>query len=363
MDSTQEIVASSGALQNITSYLNGTLANLSSVLQDSSEYISQTLGIPPSVVYSSLAVLVAIPVTMSRYGWSRDQISPYTPVPSGVPAVTDEDFSYITSQDLDEVQYHPRSHSLNPVPDDDVLLIKNRGVTYPTHFPAYAIGDGKLRVKDVRERVAVMMELPEKGARRIKLLYKGRQLKEPLAAVRDYGVKNNSEVMAVIPEIDDASSPSEEEMVIVDAPRKESKSKRGKKKKGKKRADGGEGSSVAASSPRDSASTFDAPRSPPPPHLVPSGATSGPLKQLDELCSEFITKWLPLCDSYMANPPTDPKRRKEDHLKLSESILLHIVLKLDGVESDGVAEVRLRRKGLIQQVQDTLKKMDAVRDS
>lgn len=365
MDSSQEIVAYSGAFQNITSYLNGTLANLSSVLQDSSEYISEALGIPPGVVYSSLAVLVAIPITMSRYGWSsgRDQISPYTSM-SNAPAVTDEDFSYITSQDLDDVQYYPRTHSVSqPVPEDDVLLIKNKGVTYPAHFPAYAIGDGKLFVKDVKERVGLMMDISLRNSRKIKLLYKGRQLKDPLAAVRDYGVKNNSELMAVIPQMDDDSSPSEEEMVIVDAPQ-ETKSRRKKKKRGgKKKADGADGSSVAASSPRDSASTFEPPKSPPPPQFTLSGATSGPLKQLDDITNEFVTKWLPLCDNYLLDPPTDPKKRDDEHRKISETIMQQILLKLDCVESEGIAEVRPRRKALIQHVQDTLKKLDVVRDS
>lgn len=284
---------------------------------------------------------------------------------SGAPAITDEDFSYITSQDLDDVQYYPRTHSVSqPVPEDDVLLIKNKGVTYPAHFPAYAIGDGRLFVKDVKERVGLMMDISLRNSRKIKLLYKGRQLKDPLAPVRDYGVKNNSELMAVIPQMEDDSSPSEEEMVIVDAPQ-ESKSRRKKKKRsGKKKADGAEGSSVAASSPRDSASTFEPPKSPTPSaHFAPSGATSGPMKQLDDIANEFVSKWLPLCDSYLLDPPTDSKKREDEHRKISETIMQQILLKLDCVETDGIADVRMRRKGLVQHVQETLKKLDVVRDS
>lgn len=368
MDSTQEIVASPGALQNVTSYLNGALANLSSAFQDSSDYISDTLGVPPTLVYSSLAVLLAVPLTMSRYGWSisREQLSPYGSVPGGVPAVTDDDFSYITSQDLDDVteaQYYPRSHSAAPpAPEDDVLLIKNRGVTYPAHFPAYAIGDGKLRVIDVKDRVALMLELPVRGTSRIKLLYKGKQLKDPMAPVRDYGVKNNSELMAVIPEIDDISSPSDEEMVIVDAPREDRKARRRRKKRDKKKGITSDGDSVSASSPRDSTSTFDQPRSPPAPP-VSSGATSGPMKALDDLAVEFQIKWLPLCTDYIEAPPSDPKKREEEHRKVSESVMQHIMLKLDCIDSEGIAEVRARRKELVQQVQKTLKELDVAKDS
>lgn len=362
MDSAQEIVASPGALQNVTSYLNGALANLSNVLQDSNGYILETLGVPPTLVYSSLAVLVAVPLTMSRYGWSigREQLSPYGGMSSSVPNVTDEDFSYITSQDLDDASYYPRSASAAPpAPEDDVLLIKNKGITYPAHFPAYAIGDGKLRVLDVKDRVSVLMDISPRAARRIKLLYKGRHLKDPVAPVREYGVKNNSELMAVLPEIDEPSSPSEEEMVIVDAPREDSRSrnkKKNKKRNNKKKGDA-DGSSAAASSPRGSSSTLATPKSPPPTDLT------GPMKQLHDLSTEFATKWLPMCDEFTAAPPSDPKKCEDEHRKLSETIMLHIVLKLDGVDSEGKPEVRAKRKELVQQVQAALKRLDVAKDS
>ena len=276
----------------------------------------------------------------------------------GVPAVTDEDFSYITSQDLDgaplgssDARYHSRAQSAaHPAPEDDVLLIKNKGVTYPAHFPAYSIGDGKLRVRDVRERVGIMMDLSERATRRIKLLYKGKQLKEPAAPVRDYGVKNKSELMAVAADINDESSPSNEEMVIVgDSPRDEAKSPRRKKRRGKKRGSKEDGDS--ASSPRDSNSNS---KSPPPP-----AAGSGPMKRIEELASEFTVKWLPACVQYTASPPSDPKTREEEHRKLSESLLQNILLKLDGVETDGIAEVRSKRKELVHRVQEVLKGLDA----
>lgn len=367
MDSTQSIVASSGALQNITSYLNGTLVNISAAFQGSSEYISGALGIPPGLVYSGLAALVAVPITMSRYGWSlnREQSSPYSSM-SGIPAVTDEDFSYITSQDLDDVglgypdsRHHSRrSHAVSE-PEDDILLVKHKGITYPAHFPAYAIGDGKLYVKDVRDRVGILMDLSIRTTRRIKLLYKGRQLKEPASPVRDYGVKNKSELMAVIPDVDDDSSPSGEEMVIVgDSAREDSKSRRRKKKKtsSKKRSDKGDGDSI--SSPRDSSSTFDPPKSPTSP-----GAASGPLKRLGELSDEFTAKWLPMCADYIASPPSDPKKRDEEHRKISETIMQQIILKLDEIETGGIIEVRTRRKELVKRVQDTLKRLDVAKAS
>lgn len=364
VDSSQAAVASSGALQDLTSYLNGTLANLSTAFHESSEYISGTLGVPPGLVYSSLAALVALPLTMSRYGWSlrRDQSSPYSSMSGGVPAVTDDDFSYITSQDLDETstgssghRHHPRSQSAAPpAPEDDVLLIKNKGVTFPTHFPAYSIGDGKLRVRDVRHRVGLVMELSDRATRHLKLLYKGRQLKEAAALVRDYGVKNKSELMAVLPDVGDESSPSDEEMVIVnDSSRDDAKPRRPKNRKSKKRAGRNDGDS--ATSPRDSNSHS---KSPPPP--APGSVA---LKQIEDFATEFKTKWLPQCVQYTAAPPTDPKIRDEEHRKLSEMLMQNIILKLDGVETEGVPEVRVKRKELVGSVQDVLKGLDAAAKS
>ncbi|KAH8178438.1 BAG domain-containing protein [Sarocladium implicatum] len=282
---------------------------------------------------------------MSRYGWSssRDQISPYSSMSGSGPAVTDEDFSYITSQDLEdpslrlpETRPRARSRSSRPDPEDDVLLIKNKGIIYPTQFPAYAIGDGKLRVVDVRNRICTMMDLPQRFANRIKLLYKGRQLKDASAPVREYGVKNKSEVMAVMPEGEVAGSTSGEEEVIVDG----SKSRRRKKKKNKKSSDKAESS--------------DSPSQP-----APANAT-GPMAKLDELRAEFTDKWLPLCRDFIAAPPTDPKKKDDEHRKLSESVLQQILLKLDGVETDGNPEIRARRKEQVKDAQAILKELDLV---
>ena len=347
-------MATSGALQNISSYLNGTFVNLSCAFLDSSEYISQTLGVPPGVVYSSLAALVAVPLTMSRYGWSRGSFSPYTSMTGGPPNVTDEDFSYITSQDLDDpnlgvpLDNHRSRSNASPDPDDDVLLIKNRGVIYPAHFPAYTIGDGRLRVQDVKDRVGLMMDLSERTARRIKLLYKGQQLKDASAPIREYGVKNNSQIMAVVPEGGDASSPSEEEMVIVDSDRA-GKSQRRKKKRSQKKTRKGDGDST--SSPRDSTSNLGS----------PSGAGAEALKKLDDISADFRNNWQPLCAKFISAPPSDEKKRDEEHRKLSESVLQLVLLKVDGVETDGIAEIRARRKALVKEVQEVLKELDVAK--
>lgn len=366
MDSNQPIVASSGALQHIfTTYLNGTLTNLSAAFQESSEYISGTLGVPPTFVYSGLAALVALPITMSRYGWSLSREASFGAMSGGVPDVTNEDFSYITAQDLDDprveytdTHYYPRSRSRGPSePEDDILLIKNKGVTYPAHFPAYSIGDGKLYVKDVRERIGLLMDLSSRTTRRIKLLYKGKQLKESSIPVREYGVKNKSEVMAVIPDADDDnnSGRSDDEMIIVDEPsRSDTKKKSSKKKSSKKKS---KSEAKSPTSPVDSGSNGDAANAPSP------TAVNAAMKKLDEISQDFYSNWLPLCLSYIDAPPKDDKKRDEEHRKLSESVMQQIILKLDGVETEGVDEIRQRRKDLVKRVQEVLKQLDTAKAS
>ena len=356
-------VASPGALENFSSYLNGALVNLSGALQGSNEYISENLGVHPSVVYGTLAACVALPLTMSRYGFSlgREQSSPFSSQPGGVPNVTEDDYDYITSQDLDAVdggQSGKRQQPPAPGSDDDVLLIKSKGVTYPAHFPAYSISDGRLQVKDVRNRIGLMMNMSDRKTRRVRLLYKGKQLKEPSAPVRDYRVKNKSELMAVVPDGGDSSETEEEMVVVNEAGPSDSKSrKRRKKRSNKKRGDKQDDS---GSSPRDgNTSNVDGQKSPSPAVAAPGG--EGPIKKLDDLNEQFEKDWLPLCDEFIAAPPTDPKKREDEHRKISESVFQHIMLKVDGVDTEGDPDIRARRKGLIKYVQDVLRKLDAAK--
>lgn len=400
-------LASSGAIiaGNIANFTSSLVKQLppqvQTYLDTTSQYIESTTGVNSTVVYGSAAVaailLGAIPTAyartnnkdvkkMSRYGWSAQERGGISPFASGlgdgrgvVPAVTDEDYSYITSEDLENhgVDDSARSYADRTQPrtrgaggpslvidDDDILLIKNKGVTYPEHFPAYSIGDGKLLVGDVRERVQMVMKLSDRRTRKIKLLYKGRQLKDDNEAVCRYGAKNNSEVLVVIPEgnVDDESSTeSSEEIVVVgkDGEERPKKSK-GKKRKGKRK---GERSST---SPRDSASGLDGqgasrPQSP----AVGAGAGAaavpgGPIDKLNTINSHFTTQLLPLCVQFTASPPADLKKRTDEHRKLSETIMQQVLLKLDEVETGGQEEARMKRKELVRLVQDVLKGLDNV---
>lgn len=425
MASGSSTLASSGAahiaghIANLTSSLVNQLPpSVQTTIDSASQYIESTTGVNPTVFYSSAAaaaVLIgAIPTVyakstssrsdkdrdaggkkMSRYGWSsgrdRGGLSPFNSSlgRDGVPAVTDDDYSYITSEDLENHGVEGREYKREPVDrsrhytrstggpslvidEDDILLIKNKGITYPEHFPAYSIGDGKLLVGDVRERAQMVMKLSDRKARKIKLLYKGRQLKIDDEPICEFGVKNNSEILVVLPDgDDDSSTESSEEVVVVgskDAEGGRSKKSKSSKKRRSKKKD------RSSTSPRDSGG-LEVPRNdgagtsrPQSPASGVSGgsaaaAPGGPIEKLNTIKSHFTTQLLPLCLQYTANPPTDPKKSEDEHRRLSETVMQQVLLKLDEVETNGDEDARAKRKELVRMVQDVLKGLDDAKGS
>jgi len=431
-------LASSGAsfanLANITSsllklpptlqtYLDTSLDHLSRV----SDYLESSTGYSQTTIYTTAGaalLLAALPALASRskkitkqkygkmtsrYGWSsRPGLSPFnsTLADGAIPAVTDDDYSYITSEDLENhsaqgrgldssQQYgrHARGadnfgHTASGAsayeqyekPEDDVMLIKYRGIIYPEHFPAYSIGDGQLFVNDVVDRVRFLLQIPERETNRIRLLYKGRHLTTAEAPVREYGVKNNSEVLVVISDrASDSNSESSEEIVVVghggrderdgpeerDAPRKPRKKKRGKGANDRSPRDSGSslGLEVPVADERRRAASRVRTQSPPSgsrasPVNVPSGVPGGPIEKLNTISSHFNTKLLPLCLQFTVNAPSDPKKREDEHRKLSETVMQQVLLKLDEIDTTGEEGARAQRKALVRQVQDVLKGLD-----
>ncbi|KAK7740853.1 hypothetical protein SLS62_010998 [Diatrype stigma] len=322
---------------------------------------------------------------MSRYsgGWisTRDGISPYSSQTDdqGIPQVTDEDYSYITSEDLERSTprtYEPDNrHAPPPIDDeeDDILMIKHAKASYPVLFPAYSIGDGKVYVQDVLDRIALIMKLSDRRKRRVKMLYKGRHLKVQDKPIRDYGVKNNSELLLMMPEgkLSDeeeedgrsSGSDSGEEVVVAAKARKNKKTK-GKKKRRKEQAPQRESAPYLHVPDREKDNSASG-RSPPSdeksrhPSRMPSPAVPlGPLEKLDAISEHFETQMLPICRDFIAKPPTDAKKREDEHRKISETVMQHVLLKLDEVETGGDPEIRARRKELVTRVQGILKHVD-----
>ncbi|KAK4222521.1 BAG domain-containing protein, partial [Podospora fimiseda] len=357
-------------------------------LSGATEYIQTTTGLSPFALYTTIAVIFilgAFPAVaarekngkMPRYGWSsRPALSPFgSTVGQGVPNITDEDFSYITSEDLEssvydnpgrasyggaQSQYYDLYSQSAPAPaydrlspEDDVMLIKHQGITYPEHFPAYSIGDGKLFVSDVRERVRMILDLTDRQAKRVKLYYKGRRLRDPDAPIRSYGVKNNSEVLMVLE--DSGQGSSEDDMVVVPRHRRESRESREALESRFERT----GRDIRGyGAPPDSPRTSRTGRWGEPGPRDATTSFGGPIEKMSQISVVFNTELLPLCNDYIASPPSDPKKRDQEHRKISETIMQKVLLKLDEIETTGEEGARARRKELVKHVQEALKSLD-----
>ncbi|KAA8644734.1 hypothetical protein EYZ11_012027 [Aspergillus tanneri] len=324
----------------------------------------------PTLIFTLLACAIAAAVVIVM-SW-RSQFTNFwrrSPQYSGVPnppLVSDGDYSYISPNDI--VGPPTRSYG-NQYPQDtepDTLLLKHRRNTYELHFPAYAINDGALSVGQLRQRAAEVTRTLD--PKRIRLLYKGNLLDDDSLPCRSEGLKQQSEVLCVVSEVHPGeSTPSDASDAEADKPpedaregtekkrtRNRNRNKNKNKRKNKdKRVNDTNGSLAPPSADQLRPSSSGLPASSP---NLKAFRTS--IEQVQALMSYFHTELVPLCEAYIADPPTELKSRDFEHKKLSETILAQVILKADGIEPDGHEETRNLRRALIKETQSILARLD-----
>lgn len=385
-------------------------------------------SLTPETLIAFILSLLILLVSMSGWPkklWPGGRYSPFGAPTTNPPTVSEDDYDYLGPEDI--VEPPPRAHRPNEgygysraQHSPDILVLKHRGTTYPLHLPAFSIGDGDLKVGELRRLAADQTKTED--SRRVKLIYKGRRLKDDARACCDEGLKQQSEITCVISEpredVDSSDSADSEEMlenglggprVEVDGaipirggggsdhnkpPRRKSSHRSGRRKKNSNH----QGTSSDNTSPRGS-SGFLAPtiessippigssqdnrlpsRAPsparpptasssvPPPHPTSSSPKpphssfkpKTPLETFDAISYNYHTNFLPKCLSFTTHPPTDEKTRDLEYKKLSETILQQVILKLDAIETDGDEELRAKRRKLVKEAQNTLNALDNI---
>lgn len=329
------------------------------------DFFQQRSSLENSSLLLAVTTFIFLAMSWSSRLGNLGRFSPFTRSPPQHSTVRDADFSYITADDLRRHQAESMSQQnqspaeaadLGDPRDTDILTLRNKKNQYAVHFPAYSIAKGELTVGQVREQAAKKVGAGD--ARRIKLLFRGRNLKDDNRTCVQEGLRENSELMITVAEGVGSGSESEsddefdgiDEAVNGEQKRKRNRGKKSKRRKQREeRVDGASGTSTPQLGvPGSQQSRTQSPKP--------------PVTALEKLATlqEKLQTFLPDCRAFEASPPADPAKRDFEHKRLSETILAQVLLKLDAVETEGDADARSRRKELVRETQNVLTRLDGV---
>lgn len=288
----------------------------------------------------------------SRRGYSPlgGRRSPYN-ASSAPGQIREGDFEYVEADahtlasrrsrhDLRYASQQPR-HADDDENAPDIIILRHLNANYPLLFKPYAISDGLVTIGDIRHFGAE--HLGHVDPRRVKLLYKGKQLKDDHRTAKAEGLKQQSEIMVVVSEAAESTSRNNSDEDAYSSLGSDT----GRKKKSSSSKPAKEPVRVGNAPPK-----------------VPSRAPSpqdlnDPQAKVSHLATLYATQWAPVCREYLSYPPTDAKTKEFEHKRLTESILAQIVLKADEIDMQGDDQARKQRKALLNEAQEMLRKLDA----
>lgn len=280
----------------------------------------------------------------------------------------------------------------------DVIHVRYLSSAFYIEFPPYSISESGVMTGELRKEIAHRLD---QDHRRVRLVYKDRDLKKDKHPVKHYGLKQNSEVSVEITEHlrDHGDSSSGEEAIAGTSlhphhnndrrrPRGNSSVRHRSDEFGstpdsngllhplngqstdRRRSisrDGGTRTRSRSPAPhthrqtnpshiQTHAHTQPRHKSPPRPRADPNS----PMGKVQALEDQYYDKWYPLSQAYLSTPPQDPQSREKEWRKLSESIMRHIIEAADAIELQGDQEARAERKKVLNNAQDLVKRLDAV---
>ncbi|RVD84258.1 uncharacterized protein DFL_006019 [Arthrobotrys flagrans] len=196
---------------------------------------------------------------------------------------------------------------------EDIVYVQQGAETYSINFPKGDV-DTKTTVKDLR--IAVLDALGLAHDHSIKLLFSGSHLKDDTAPLKDFKVKHGAKILCMASKSKLAPPP----------------------------ASGIAGPSSSRTTPE-----------PPKKKVIP------PMEKIELVKKHITGTVLPLVVAFETNPPEDAAKRKDEHHRLSETVLGEM-LKLDSVDVDGDdgAEVRKKRKVMVKELHAILERLDKV---
>ena len=328
--------------------------------------------------------------------WSGGRGSPFlSNLADSAPRNLSGHFEYIGPEDelysnhRPSVAVYDRGNDLD---DPDRIHIQYMGRMIPIDFSAYSINEETTSTGALRKKVAYVLGVdPSK----VRLVYKRRELKRNQYSLKRYGMKQNSEVSAIVTERSmdynrrdspsNSGSDSESSGHAVPQQRRPRAQSSVRLRSDERlptlpRSSGthlhpnghvpstpirdshrdslrpAPGERVSAREREPSRSRASSPA--PPIDRIPQADPNTPLGRMQALASTFHTQFLPPATKFLISPPSDPDARKKEFLKLSESIMAQVVLKADGIETEGNVDARNTRKSLVNEANTVLKQLD-----
>ena len=82
------------------------------------------------------------------------------------------------------------------------------------------------------------------------------------------------------------------------------------------------------------------------------------MQKLEDVASTYNLTYVPLCNRFLQTQFSDFESMKREHSVITEGMMAQVILKLDDVDIQGDEVARIRRKGLIDEIQAALGKVD-----